>query len=187
MKIITIVVFTAIFAGIFGFAACKSAGGEQSLWTFWTQENIVNLKLKDGNVKIKLRPDLAPKTVERIKTLTKQGFYNGVVFHRVIDGFMAQTGDPTGTGRGSSSLPDVPGEFSENEDFKRGTVAMARAEDPNSGNSQFYICFAPAPWLKGQYAIFGEVIEGMEHVDKIARGEPPANPDKIISMTLSKE
>jgi peptidylprolyl isomerase len=140
------------------------------------------IELKNGKVVIQLRPDLAPKTVEQIKTLAGQGFYNGIKFHRVIDDFMAQTGDPTGTGMGGSKLPDLPAEFS-SEEFKRGTVAMARTADPNSANSQFFICFNSigCGGLKGQYTIFGEVVDGMQYVDLIKRGEPGsgtvANPD----------
>lgn len=145
----------------------------------------VVLKLKTGAVTIKLRPDLAPNHVARIKTLATQKFYDGIVFHRVIDGFMAQTGDPTGTGAGGSKLPDLNAEFSQ-EAFKRGTVASARTSDPDSANSQFFICFynRSCTSLRGQYTIWGEVVAGMEHVDKITRGEPPANPDKIISMRV---
>ncbi|HEX4635279.1 MAG TPA: peptidylprolyl isomerase, partial [Rhizomicrobium sp.] len=127
------------------------------------------LDLKDGPVKIKLRPDLAPNHVERIKTLAGQGFYDGVVFHRVIPGFMAQSGDPTGTGMGGSDLPDLKAEFSD-ERHKRGTVSAARSANPNSANSQFYICFDNAPWLDRQYSVWGEVIEGMDNVDKIKKG-----------------
>jgi peptidylprolyl isomerase len=148
--------------------------------------NLLNLQLKSGTVVIRLRPDLAPKHVERIKELAKAGFYNGIVFHRVIEGFMAQTGDPTGTGTGGSKLPNLPAEFSA-EPFKRGTLGMARSSSPNSANSQFFICFAPAPFLNGQYTVFGEVVSGMEFVDKIRRGEPPADPDKILSMKLASE
>ena len=148
--------------------------------------NLLYMKLKDGMVVIRMRPDLAPKHVEQIKTLVKRGFYDGVVFHRVIDGFMAQTGDPTGTGMGGSDLPDIPAEFSQ-ASFKRGTVGMARASSPNSANSQFFICFEAAPFLDGQYTVWGEVISGMEYVDKIKRGEPPQNPDKIISMKLGSD
>jgi peptidylprolyl isomerase len=143
------------------------------------------LDLKDGRVVIRLRPDLAPKHVERIKTLTKEGFYNGIVFHRVIEGFMAQTGDPTGTGTGGSKLPSVPAEFTQTP-FRRGTLGMARSSAPNSANSQFFICFKEAPFLNGQYTVFGEVVSGMEFVDKIKRGEPPANPDKIVKMSLAE-
>ncbi len=148
------------------------------------KSNLVYLQLKNGTVVIRLRPDLAPKHVERIKELVKSGFYNGIVFHRVIDGFMAQTGDPTGTGMGGSKMPNLPAEFS-SAPFVRGTLGMARSSSPNSANSQFFICFAPAPFLDGQYTVFGEVVSGMEFVDKIKRGEPPADPDKIISMKLA--
>ncbi len=130
------------------------------------------IELKNGKVVIQLRPDLAPKTVAQIKTLANQGFYNGIKWHRVIDDFMAQTGDPTGTGAGGSKLPDLPAEFS-NEDFKRGTVAMARTSDPDSANSQFFICFNSigCASLKGAYTIFGQVVDGMQYVDMIKRGE----------------
>jgi peptidylprolyl isomerase len=148
------------------------------------KKNILYLDLKDGRVTILLRPDLAPKHVEQVKTLTKQGFYDGIVFHRVIEGFMAQTGDPTGTGMGGSKLPNIPAEFS-SAPFKRGTLGMARSQQPNSANSQFFICFKEASFLNGQYTVWGEVIGGMELVDKIKRGEPPSNPDKIVKMSLA--
>ena len=148
--------------------------------------NTLYMQLKDGRVVIRLRPDLAPQHVERIKTLAKKGFYDGIVFHRVIEGFMAQTGYPTGTGMGGSDLPNLPAEFSK-APFARGTLGMARSQSPNSANSQFFICLAPAPFLDGQYTVFGEVVSGMEFVDKIKRGEPPANPDKIISMKLASD
>ena len=147
------------------------------------------LDLKDGPVKIKLRDDLAPNHVERIKTLAGQGFYDGVVFHRVIPGFMAQTGDPTGTGMGGSELPDLKAEFS-NEKHKRGTVSAARSANPNSANSQFYICFDDAPWLDRQYSVWGEVVEGMDNVDKIKKGGEHNNgaitgePDKILKARI---
>ncbi len=134
---------------------------------------------------IALRPDLAPNHVARIKELTREGFYDGVVFHRVIPGFMAQTGDPTGTGSGGSDLPDLKAEFSD-EKHKRGTVSAARTANPNSANSQFFICFDDAPWLDRQYTVWGEVVEGMEHVDAIKKGGEHNNgaisgePDKII-------
>jgi len=139
--------------------------------------NTLAIELRTGRVLIKLRPDLAPKHVERVKVLAERGFYNGLKFHRVIDGFMAQTGDPQATGMGGSSLPNLPAEFGR-EVFKRGSVGAARTSDPNSANSQFFICFGDAcrP-LTGQYTLWGEVIEGMEHVDKLARGEPPPRPD----------
>jgi peptidylprolyl isomerase len=148
--------------------------------------NLLTMQLKDGPVVIRMRPDLAPKHIEQIKTLVKRGFYDGIVFHRVIEGFMAQTGDPTGTGMGGSDLPNIPAEFSK-ATFGRGTLGMARSSSPNSANSQFFICFAPSPFLDGQYTVWGEVISGMDHVDKIKRGEPPANPDKIISMKLGAD
>ena len=150
------------------------------------------LDLKDGPVKIKLRSDLAPNHVERIKELAGSGFYDGVVFHRVIPGFMAQTGDPTGTGMGGSELPDLKAEFS-NEKHKRGTVSAARSQNPNSANSQFYICFDDAPWLDRQYSVWGEVVEGMDNVDKIKKGGEHNNgaisgePDKILKARIETE
>lgn len=133
---------------------------------------------------ITLRSDLAPKHVAQITKLAKDGFYDGIVFHRVIDGFMAQTGDPTGTGMGGSKLPDIKAEFTP-ESFKRGTVGMARSSDPDSGNSQFFVMFAPGDFLNGQYTVWGQVDEtGMACVDQIARGEPPATPDKMIKVTV---
>ena len=133
---------------------------------------------------ISLRPDLAPKHVAQITKLAKAGFYDGVVFHRVIDGFMAQTGDPTGTGMGGSEEPDIEAEFTP-EPFKRGTVGMARSQDPNSGNSQFFVMFAEGSFLNGQYTVWGQVDEqGMACVDQIAKGEPPANPDKMTKVTV---
>ena len=148
-----------------------------------SEENIMILKLKDGDVKIELFEDVAPNHVKRIKELANSGKYDNVVFHRVIDGFMAQTGDPTGTGMGGSDYPNLKAEFS-NKPFDRGTVGMARSSNPNSANSQFFICFQPAPFLNQQYTVWGTVIEGMENVDKIARGEPPANPDSMIKVTV---
>ena len=152
-------------------------------------ENTIYLDTKDGRVTILLRPDLAPKHVAQIETLTKRGFYNGLVFHRVIDGFMAQTGDPTGTGMGGSDLPNIPAEFSA-EPFKRGTVGMARASDPNSANSQFFICFADAPFLNHKYTVVGQVVSGMDVVDKIKKGSKEDNgavtdPDKIVKMQIA--
>lgn len=150
-------------------------------------ENTILMEVSSGGtIVMELKPDVAPKHVERIKTLTREGFYDGVIFHRVIDGFMAQTGDPTGTGRGGSEYPDVAAEFSK-ENFGRGTVGMARAASPDSANSQFFICFDDCSFLNGQYTIFAEVTEGMEHVDAIQKGEPPANPDKIISMKVQAD
>jgi peptidylprolyl isomerase len=149
-------------------------------------ENMLYMDLEHGRVVIELRPDLAPKHVARIKELAREGFYDGIVFHRVIPGFMAQTGDPTGTGRGGSDKPDLPAEFS-NEPFVRGTVGMARTSDPNSANSQFFINFAPTPHLNGQYTVWGQVVEGMEHLDAIAQGEPPSDPDKIVKMQVAAD
>jgi len=143
-------------------------------------ENTLVLETTQGRVVIELRPDLAPNHVARIKELAQQGFYDGVVFHRVIDGFMAQTGDPTGSGRGGSGK-NLKAEFSK-APHERGTVSMARANHPDSADSQFFICFDDARFLDGKYTIWGRVIEGMENVDKIKRGEPVKDPDKIISM-----
>jgi peptidylprolyl isomerase len=146
-------------------------------------QNTLYLDLPYGRVTIKMLPDVAPKHVERIKTLTKEGFYNGVIFHRVIEGFMAQTGDPTGTGTGGSKYPDLKAEFNPTN-FGRGTIGMARTQNPDSANSQFFICFQDCSFLNNQYTVWGQVVEGMDVVDKIARGEPPANPDKIVKMQL---
>jgi peptidylprolyl isomerase len=137
-------------------------------------------------ITIGLRPDLAPKHVERIKKLAREKFYDGIIFHRVIAGFMAQTGDPTGTGMGGSNEPDLPAEFS-NAHFDRGTLGMARSSSPDSANSQFFIMFADGGFLDGQYTVFGGVASGMECVDKIAKGEPPANPSKMVSVRILKD
>jgi|TARA_X000001036_G_scaffold265119_1_gene246299 cyclophilin family peptidyl-prolyl cis-trans isomerase len=137
-----------------------------------------------GKVIIKLYPDVAPKHVAQITILAKEGFYDGIIFHRVIEGFMAQTGDPTGTGMGGSDLPDIRAEFSD-EPFVRGTLGMARSQHPDSANSQFFICFEESSFLNGQYTVFGKVVEGMEYIDKVMRGEPPDYPDKIVSIKLS--
>ena len=144
------------------------------------------LDLKDGPVKIKLRPDLAPNHVARIKELAGKGFYDGVVFHRVIPGFMAQSGDPTGTGSGGSDLPDLKAEFNA-EPHVRGVVSMARTNYPHSANSQFFICFDDAGFLDKQYTVWGKVVEGMENVDKIKRGEPVRDPDKMISVKVGAD
>ncbi len=154
--------------------------------TTTSPENTINLDTTYGRVVIELFPDVAPKHVEQIKTLTRKGFYNGIIFHRVIEGFMAQTGDPTGTGMGGSDLPNVPAEFN-NKNFGRGAVGMARSASPDSGNSQFFICFDDCSFLNGQYTVWGQVVSGMEFVDKIKRGEPPANPDKIVKMTVAAD
>ncbi len=148
-------------------------------------ENTLVLETTHGRVVIKLRPDLAPNHVARIKELAREGFYDGIVFHRVIDGFMAQTGDPTGTGMGGSGKK-LKAEFSR-EAHVRGTCSMARAQSPDSADSQFFICFAPSRFLDGQYTVWGEVTEGMEFVDKIKRGEPVREPDKIVSMKVAAD
>ena len=156
-------------------------------------ENTLLLELEHGTVTIALRPDLAPKHVEQIKALARRGFYNDVPFHRVIEGFMAQGGDPTGTGRGGSDLPDIEAEFSSpgTARFVRGTCGMARTQDPNSANSQFFIMFDAAPSLDGQYTIWGQVTSGMEAVDKIKRGAGMSGmvqgPDKIRSMRVASD
>ena len=150
-------------------------------------ENTLNLDLSTGGrVVIQLRPDLAPKHVERIKALARKGFYNGIIFHRVIDGFMAQTGDPTGTGSGGSDLPDMAAEFNPLPHL-RGVVSAARASDVNSANSQFFIMFAPRFSLDGEYTPFGRVVSGMQYVDTIERGEPPANPARILQASIGSD
>jgi len=154
-------------------------------------QNTVILTTKDGDVTIKLRPDLAPKHVAQIKTLVKRKFYDGLAFHRVIPGFMAQTGDPKGNGTGGSDLPNIPAEFS-SASFKRGTVGMARASDPDSANSQFFICFADASFLNHNYTVVGEVVSGMDVVDKIQKGSKDDTgavtaPDKIVRMRLASD
>ncbi|WP_067732728.1 peptidylprolyl isomerase [Novosphingobium naphthalenivorans] len=150
-------------------------------------DDVLYLDLSDGGrVAIRLMPAWAPHHVERIETLTKEGFYNGQIFHRVIDGFMAQTGDPTGTGQGGSQLPDLKAEFNSMPHL-RGTVSMARTNDPDSANSQFFIVFYPRFALDRKYTVFGRVISGMEYVDKIQRGEPPANPTKIVQASLASQ
>lgn len=149
------------------------------------KENILFIKLKTGIVTIQMYPDVAPAHVQRIKELARQKFYDGLVFHRVIDGFMAQTGDPTGTGR-SGSGQNIPAEFS-NRPFKRGTVGMARSASHNSADSQFFICFEDSRFLDGKYTVWGEVIGGMQHVDQIKRGEPPRNPDKMLEVRVAAD
>ncbi len=154
-------------------------------------ENTLYMDLTYGRVVIQLRPDLAPHHVERVKTLARQGFYDGTPFHRVIDGFMAQGGDPTGTGTGGSKLPDLKAEFTNAAHFLRGTVGAARTQDPDTANSQFFICFAPAPFLDGQYTIWGQVVSGMEFVDKIKKGAGSSgsvsNPDKIVHLRVAAD
>ncbi len=148
-------------------------------------ENTLYIDLKDGRVVIQMRPDLAPNHVAQIKKHARDGKYDGVVFHRVIDGFMAQTGDPTGTGSGGIGEP-LKAEFSK-EPHVRGTLSMARTNDPNSARSQFFICFGDAGFLDGKYTVWGKVISGMEFVDKIKRGEPPSNPDKMLKVRVAAD
>ncbi len=149
-------------------------------------ENTLYLDLKNGRVEIKLLPDVAPKHVERIKTLAREGFYDGIIFHRVIEDFMAQTGDPSGTGMGGSELPDLPAEFNK-VPFVRGTIGAARTSDPDSANSQFFICFDDCGFLNRQYTVWGQVTKGMEFVDNITKGEPPKNPDKIVKLQVAAD
>lgn len=188
-RLIGILVFAvvALFAiAIFPFDIFRSNESvEESAAAIEAADHLI-LELKDGTVDIRLRPDLAPLHAERLTELANEGFYDGLTFHRVIDGFMAQTGDPTGTGRGGSSLPDLKAEFSSAQ-FTRGTVGMARSLRVDSANSQFFIVFERAPWLDGEYTVVGEVVSGMEYVDGIKRGDEAANglvtdPDTIISM-----
>ncbi len=153
------------------------------------KENVLYLDLKDGRVTIELYPEKAPKHVERIKELVREGFYDGIVFHRVIDGFMAQTGDPTGTGMGGSGQ-NLDAEFNDMP-HKRGTVSMARAQHPDSADSQFFICFKDCDWLNGQYTVWGQVTDGMEYVDNIKKGAPYSgqveDPDIIVKMMVAAD
>lgn len=169
----------ALGATMMGFAMSEAQAASDTL----------DMQLKYGTVVIKLRPDLAPKSAERLLTLTREGFYDNTPFHRVIAGFMAQGGDPTGTGTGGSKLPDLPAEFTTDAKFLTGTVGMARTADPNSANSQFFICLAPAPWLDGQYTIVGQVVSGMDYVQDIKKGAGQSgmvqDPDRIIKMTVA--
>ncbi|WP_305985618.1 peptidylprolyl isomerase [Roseibium sp. MMSF_3544] len=148
-------------------------------------ENTLLMETSKGPIVIEMKPDLAPGHVARIKELVRDGFYDGIVFHRVIDGFMAQTGCPQGTGTGGSGQK-LQAEFSQ-EKHVRGTCSMARAMDPNSGDSQFFICFTDAPWLDGQYTVWGQVIDGMDNVDQIKRGEPVVDPDNIVSLKVAAD
>jgi peptidylprolyl isomerase len=168
----------ALAAALFAFAAPASAANDKLV-----------IQLASGKVVVQMRPDLAPKHVERVTALAKKGFYDGVKWHRVMEGFMAQTGDPTGTGMGGSDLPDLPSEFSQ-EPYKRGTVGAARTQDPNTANSQFFICFTDTgcSGLTGQYTVWGQVTEGMEFIDKIKRGAPGSGtvdePDVMTKVTV---
>ncbi len=167
-------------AGAAGAATLLSSGAARA------EDKLLNLDTVYGRTVIKMRPDLAPKHVAQIEKLAREHFYDGIVFHRVIPGFMAQTGDPTGTGMGKSKLPNLPAEFSK-EKFLRGTVGMARGQDENSANSQFFICFGPARYLEEQYTVWGNVVSGMEFIDQIKPGEPPANPDKIVKLRMADD
>ncbi len=149
-------------------------------------ENTLIIDTTKGRVVIEMRPDLAPKHVEHIKKLAREGFYDGIVFHRVIEGFMAQTGCPSGQGTGGSKYPNLRAEFNA-EPHVRGTASMARAQNPDSANSQFFICFDDARFLDNQYTVWGKVIEGMENVDKIKRGEPVSNPDKMVTVKVAAD
>jgi peptidylprolyl isomerase len=159
---------------------------ETTMATINDPDNTLIMETTQGEVIIGLRPDLAPKHVDRIKKLAREGFYDGIVFHRVIEGFMAQTGCPKGTGTGSSSYPNLPAEFNA-EPHVRGVCSMARSQNPNSANSQFFIVFDDATFLDKQYTVWGIVIEGMDNVDKIKRGEPVQNPDKIKSLKVAAD
>ncbi|WP_439499003.1 peptidylprolyl isomerase [Bosea sp. (in: a-proteobacteria)] len=172
-------------------ALAASLGCAQAQAPASDPNNTVVLETKDGKIAIRLRPDLAPKHVAQIKTLTKNGFYDGIVFHRVIDGFMAQTGDPTGTGTGKSDLPNLPAEFTPTP-YKPGSVGMARSSSPDSANSQFFICYEGCGSLTGQYTLFGEVVSGMDVARKIKKGSSSnngqvSNPDKIVRMRLQAD
>jgi peptidylprolyl isomerase len=174
--------FTVLIALLTAFAAPALAQAPAA-----DPSNTLVIELKTGKVTVQLRPDLAPKHVERVKQLAREGFYNGLKFHRVIAGFMAQTGDPTGTGSGGSKYPDLPAEFTPTA-FERGTVGAARTNNPNSANSQFFFTFTHTPHLNGQYTVWGKVIDGMTHIDNIKKGEPGsgqvANPDVMQKVYL---
>lgn len=185
--VISIVLISLFSVSLFSFTSMKSPITNANIQDY---ENIVYIKLKDGMVVIELFPDKAPKHVEQIKRLVRSGFYDGLTFHRVIDGFMAQGGDPKGDGTGGSGKK-IPAEFSK-VPHKRGILSMARAQDPNSADSQFFIVLKDSPFLDGQYTVFGRVISGMEFVDKIKKGNPSQNgtvlnPDKIISMAIASD
>lgn len=187
-----VVVVSLVFMAGASFAqehgAASAAGGEDAVAK---KENTLYLELKDGRLVIEMLPNLAPKHVARIKELVRDKFYDGVVFHRVIEGFMAQTGDPTGTGRGGSDKPDLEAEFTDTP-HDRGVVSMARANEPNSANSQFFIVLEDSHFLDGKYTVWGKVVEGMEHVDAIKKGDPRNNgavesPDKIVSAKIAAD
>ena len=176
-----------VATSLFGVAMSEDANAQ----AIQDPENTLLLDLKSGRVVIQLLPDLAPKHVARAKELARAGFYDGTPFHRVIEGFMAQGGDPTGTGTGGSGRGNVPAEFTRARKFLRGTVGAARSQSPDSADSQFYIMFAPAPHLDGQYTIWGQVVSGMEHVDALKRGSGSggvvSGPDKIVKMRVAAD
>ena len=178
---------TLIATSLMGILMSESSDAQSNL----DPANTLYMDLKDGRVVIELRVDLAPKHVERVKALVARKFYDNTPFHRVIEGFMAQGGDPTGTGTGGSDMPNLQQEFTNKAKYLRGTVGAARSGDPNSANSQFYIMFAPAPHLDGQYTIWGRVVQGMEFIDKIKRGAGGSgtvqNPDRIIRVRLASD
>lgn len=178
---VLVALFVLTFASSVGWTAYAADAKHEVVKTL--------LETKDGIVEIDLWADVAPKHVAQITTLIEEGFYDGIVFHRVIDGFMAQTGDPTGTGMGGSELPDIPAEFSD-EKYVRGTLGMARSQNPNSGNSQFFITFGDAAFLEGQYTVFGKVTAGMDFIDSVKKGDPQSgmmdDPDKIVSFRLAE-
>ena len=183
--------FTKYIKVVIGIVCTFFAGSLKANDTDPSLENIIYLELKDGRVVIELRPDLAPAHIQQFKTLTQSGFYDGLTFHRVIEDFMAQTGDPNGDGTGGSELPNLPAEFNDAK-HTRGSLSMARASDVNSANSQFFIVLKDAPHLDGQYTYFGQVLSGMEFVDGIRKGNPARNgsvtyPDRIIQMQLAKD
>ena len=170
-----------------GAAAVSTAFAGEAKKLGLDPQNTLYIDLKNNcRVVVKLLPKVAPKHVARVRKLAREHFYDGIIFHRVIEGFMAQTGDPTGTGMGGSKYPNLPAEFS-SVPFERGTVGAARAVDPNSANSQFFIMFRPGHFLDGKYTVWGQVVKGMDCVDKIARGEPPAHPDKMLKVRIAAD
>jgi len=189
--------FVLIFAGFIGWEYWGADRGQPASGSKDLEQAVVDhgeavtafLEVPGGTVELALWPALAPKHITQLTTLISQGFYDGVVFHRVIDGFMAQTGDPTGTGTGGSDLPDIPAEFSDAK-FVRGTLGMARSQNPDSANSQFFITFGDTPFLEGDYTVFGQVVAGMEYIDAIKKGDPQSglmsDPDRIISLRIAE-
>ncbi len=189
-KFSLLALFMAMATTFFAFATETKENAMVEQQQSYDPENTLVIELKDGKVYIELLEDKAPNHVARIKELASDGFYDGIVFHRVIDGFMAQTGDPTGTGTGGSDKPDLKAEFNDVNHI-RGTASMARSMNPHSANSQFFICFEAAPHLDGQYTAWGQVLEGMEYIDNIKKGDPysgeVADPDKMIKVRLLKD